>query len=321
MSSGFDHNAFYDKILQPDLDVEACAAELWEHQRDHNPIMRRYCELIGDTEQNYMPISFFKQSGMRSGDDWEAEVNFASSGTTGQIPSIHQVRDLNWYQRCSLEAFHHFYAEKKYQILALLPSYLERNNSSLVYMVKYFMETMGEEGSGFFLNDFKALRKAIDESEKPLLLIGVAFAWLDFAEQFPGKMPEGTILMETGGMKGRREALTRMDLHQQLKEAFSLDEIHSEYGMTELLSQAYALKDGRFRCPPWMKVFISDPHLSTIPRATGHSGRINIIDLANVHSCAFIETDDVGRMYEDGSFEVLGRLDAAELRGCSLMYV
>jgi hypothetical protein len=222
-----------------------------------------------------------------------------------------------------LEGFFHFFERKNYRILALLPSYLERGNSSLVQMVKLWMDEFGLPGSGFYLYNFDALSQAISEAAdagEPILLIGVAFALLDFAEQNKSPLPPDTLVLETGGMKGRKKEIIRDELHEMLSKGLGISHIGSEYGMTELMSQMYARRDGRFFSPPWVKVFISDIHLPDLPKATGQSGRINLIDLGNVDSCAFISTDDIGRMYEDGSFEVLGRLDYSEMRGCSLMY-
>jgi len=300
--------------------AEELAKALWTYQRAHNPVLKRYCDLLKQETPTFLPISFFKHFELQTAPPWLAQAVFESSGTTGQQPSRHFVRDLKLYEAVSEEAFFRFFPRQSYQILALLPSYLERGNSSLVYMVQHWIRSFGLEGSGFFLDDFAALRRQIDAARGPLLIIGVAFALLDFAGQFPGALPPGSLVLETGGMKGRREELTRAQLHQALCQAFELPFISSEYGMTELMSQAYAPREGRFFAPPWLKVVITDVHLPELLQPPGISGRINFIDLANVHSCAFIATDDIGRMHADGSFEVLGRLDHAELRGCSLMY-
>ena len=248
---------------------------------------------------------------------------FESSGTTGQTPSRHHVRDIQVYEMALLKGFTHFFPQQPYRILALLPSYLERGTSSLVHMVKTWMDHFGLAGSGFYLYNFEALEQAIGEAGdagETILLIGVSFALLDFAEQYPQHLSTGSIVMETGGMKGRREELTRHELHERLSKGLGITNICSEYGMTELLSQAYAVKNGRFFTPPWMRIDIRDLHLSSLPRPIGSTGRICITDLANIHSCAFIETDDLGRQHLDGSIEVLGRVDHSELRGCNLMY-
>lgn len=310
---------FRRRIFEPGLDFETSADELWAWQLEHNAVMQQYCALLGNTKRRFIPISFFRDRRMTCG-EWEGGQVFESSGTTGQLPSRHFVRDLSLYEQSALEGYRHFWGEEARCILALLPSYLERGNSSLVYMVKTWMDRFGLPGSGFYLYNFEALAEQIAGSREPLLLIGVSFALLDFAEQYPTTLPPGSVVMETGGMKGRREELIREELHTRLRKGLGVPHIASEYGMTELLSQAYALQEGRFRCPPWMRVFISDPHLSRLPAPEGATGRINFIDLANLHSCAFISTDDLGRNLPDGSFEVLGRMDGAMLRGCSLMY-
>ena len=308
-------------IFSPDFEFANAVAEVWEYQYHQNPVLRKYCDLLGRSELTFMPVSFFKEFEVKTG-KWKEEAVFESSGTTGQIPSRHYVKDLELYKKLSIEGFHQFFADKQYKILALLPSYLERKNASLVKMATDWMEAFGSPGSGFYLHNFDELEKAIVESEgEDLLVIGVAFALLDFTETVPVHFPDGTIVMETGGMKGRKEELIRKELHQKLCDNTGLKNIASEYGMTELMSQAYAIKDGRFRTPPWMKVVITDVNLPNKMLPDTQAGRINIIDLGNVHSCAFIATDDVGVCHEDGTFEVYGRIENAELRGCSLMYV
>lgn len=311
-------------LIDPNLDFEAMAARVWDYQAASNPIIRRYCDLMGDQSQQWIPIRFFKDFDLRCGADWEPEAVFRSSGTTGQVQSRHLVRDLGLYERSLMAGFRHFYGEGEFAILALLPSYLERGDSSLVHMVRTWMERFGTPGSGFYLHNFGALRQALGEAmdrRERILLIGVSFALLDFVEGGAMTLPADAIVMETGGMKGRREEVTREELHAALREGFGLQHIHSEYGMTELLSQAYSMGEGRFRCPPWMRVLIADPLDPTLILPAGEPGRILITDLANVHSCSFIATDDSGILYEDGSFEVLGRLEGAELRGCNLLYV
>lgn len=296
--------------------------ELWASQYAHNPLLRQYASLLGTTEPVSLPIAFFKEAEVKTG-QWIPQAIFESSRTSGQTPSQHFVRDLSLYDQNVLEGFFHFFPEKNYRILALLPSYLERSGSSLVHMVKVWMDHFGLPGSGFYLRDFDALRQAIfeaGEAGEDILLIGVSFALLDFAESQPITLPPGAIVMETGGMKGRREELIRSQLHERLCKGLGVDTIASEYGMTELLSQAYALENGRFRPSPTLEVRVSDLHLNRLTLAPGITGRLHFIDRANLHSCAFIATDDLGRIHEDGSFEVLGRIDYAELRGCNLMY-
>lgn len=320
----FAVNDFLERMFTGTTDFALLRDELWAWQYQNNPLLQEYADGIQVSGPTSLPISFFKHFKVQSGDTWQAQTIFESSGTTGQSPSRHYVRDLRIYEQSLLAGFHHRFAERSYKVLALLPSYLERQTSSLVYMTKHWIETFGLPGSGFYLYNFEELKKALveaSEAEEPILLIGVAFALLDFVERFPLKLPADTIIIETGGMKGRKEEIVRTELHQILREGFGVPQIHSEYGMTELLSQAYTREDGRFVCPPWMKVFTTDIHLNTLLQPLGISGRLHIVDLANIHSCAFIATDDIGKVYADGSFEVLGRLDTAEMRGCSLMYI
>ncbi|MEM7368854.1 MAG: acyl transferase [Bacteroidota bacterium] len=296
---------------------------LWAYQSQYNPIIRQFCETIGSDLPQSIPIEFFKHKALKTG-EWEAQTIFESSGTTTQQPSRHLVRDLELYEQTTLKGFDTFYHRQPYRILALLPSYLERGNSSLVHMVKTWIETFGLPGSGFFLHNFDALRQQLHEAMEAgerILLIGVAFALLDFAEEQAFPLPGDSLVIETGGMKGRKEEIVREELHTRLKVSFAVPQIYSEYGMTELMSQAYTGAHGRFLPAPTLRVYISDIHLNRLIQPVGVAGRIHLVDLANVHSCAFIATDDLGRMYADGSFEVLGRLDMAEMRGCSLMYV
>lgn len=310
-----------EQIFTPDIDFEARAAEVWAFQARHNPTVRRFCDLLGTEAQQFIPIRFFKEFPMRTAPPWTPELTFRSSGTTGQVTSLHEVRDASIYRQALLKGFWQFYSEKSYKVFALLPNYLERAESSLVHMVKVWIEEFGLPGSGFYLYDHDALRQALAEAmdaRAPILLIGVSFALLDFVEGGALRLPSDAIVMETGGMKGRRKELTRADLHATLKAAFGVP-VHSEYGMTELLSQAYMTGNGGFRCPPWMRVVITDPSIPGKVLPAGITGRINIIDLANLHSCSFIRTDDLGRLHADGSFDVLGRMDTAELRGCNLM--
>jgi phenylacetate-coenzyme A ligase PaaK-like adenylate-forming protein len=269
----------------------------------------------------FLPISFFKSHQIVS-NTHEPQVTFTSSGTTGTINSRHLVTDLIWYEESFRKAFHIFYGNiKDYCILALLPSYLEREGSSLIYMAEDLVAQSENPDSGFFLYNhddlFQQLKKQ-QQANKPTILIGVTFALLDFVEHYLVNFPE-LIIMETGGMKGRRKEMIREELHQVLGKGFGVDAIHSEYGMTELLSQAYSKGDGIFNCPPWMKVITRDTNDPISNLDNEKTGGINVIDLANINSCSFIATQDLGRVYADGSFEVLGRFDNSDIRGCNLL--
>ncbi len=316
------------KIKNSD-DFSKIALEVFHLQSSENQVYKKYLELlktdihsISRVEQiPFMPVSFFKNQKVITGLSHPDTV-FESSGTTGQIPSRHYITDLVLYEKSFLKCFKMFFgAPEQYCILALLPSYLERKNSSLVYMVDVLIKKTNHPLSGFFLHNQKELHQRLIEVEKirqPVLLFGVSFALLDFAERYP--MPlQTTRIIETGGMKGRREEITRAELHQKLTQAFGLKKIHSEYGMTELLSQAYSMGDGIFQTPTWMKVMVSDIYDPLEMSLENSSGSINIIDLANLHSCSFIKTEDLGKLHQDGAFEILGRSDASELRGCNLM--
>jgi hypothetical protein len=313
-----------DEVFLQQLDFDTAAEMVWAWQRAHNAPMAEFCGLMQYDGPEFMPIEFFKDYELRCDTDWKPELVFRSSGTSGDARSTHFVRHAGIYRRSACAGFKHFFKEGQYTVFALLPSYLERQDASLVWMVTEWIKDFGAPGSGFYLDNFAALRQALAEAmdrRERILLIGVSFALLEFVEKMPIKLPPDAIVMETGGMKGKGEELVRADLHERLKAGFGLEKIYSEYGMTELLSQAYSDGTDRFRCPPWMRVVITDPYLPGVEVPFGEAGRINVIDLANMHSCSFIRTDDVGRAHEDGSFEVLGRLDHAELRGCNLMYV
>jgi hypothetical protein len=306
------------------------ALEVFRFQYHHNAVYKSYCNVLKKTPERvndvdnipFLPISFFKTHNVTTSGYSINPLVFESSGTTGQQASRHAVLDAALYKRSFRQAFGQFYGPvQDYCILGLLPSYLERQHSSLVYMVADLVQESQHPDSGFYLYDFERLAATLNRLEKKrqkTLLIGVTFALIDFAEKH--SMPlQHTLVMETGGMKGRKRELLREEVHAILKKAFALDAIHSEYGMTELLSQAYAQKDGRFYTPPWLQVLIRE---EDDPLSTGQylgTGGISIIDLANIHSCAFIATEDIGKKHSDGSFEVLGRLDMAEIRGCSLL--
>ena len=269
----------------------------------------------------FLPISFFKSHTVLSNND-RVQTTFTSSGTTGMINSRHLVTDLSWYEESFRKAFTLFYGDiKSYTILALLPSYLERKGSSLIYMAEDLVKRSENTDSGFYLYNhddlFKQLKKQ-QQTKKPTLLIGVTFALLDFVESNPIDFPE-LIVMETGGMKGRRKEMIREELHQILCNGFGVSSIHSEYGMTELLSQAYSNGNSRFNCPPWMKVITRDTNDPFTIIDNNNTGGISVIDLANINSCSFIATQDLGKVYADGSFEVLGRFDNSDIRGCNLL--
>jgi phenylacetate-coenzyme A ligase PaaK-like adenylate-forming protein len=274
------------------------------------------------TDIPYLPISFFKTDNVVTG-EFVPEVVFESSGTTQTINSRHFVKDIKVYKQSFIKGFKHFYGEiSDWCIIGLLPSYLERSGSSLIMMVDELIKLSGHKESGFYLYDLEKLSNTLQQLEsrqQKTLLIGVTFALLDFAERFP--MPlKYTTVMETGGMKGRRKEMIRQEVHDILTERLGVEKIHSEYGMTELLSQGYSFGDGIFKTVPWMKVLIRDENAPLTIKKKGR-GSINVIDLANIYSCSFIATEDVGTLYEDGTFEVLGRFDNSDIRGCSLMVV
>ena len=277
---------------------------------------------ISDFKFSFLPISFFKTHKIVS-TNFQPQQIFESSGTTATINSRHLIKDIGIYKKSFIKTFEMFYGDiKNWCVIGLLPSYLERKNSSLVMMVDEMIKISSNKKSGFYLYDFNKLHQTLQELEKAkqkTLLIGVSFALLDFAAIYKMNL-QHTIVMETGGMKGRRKELTRNELHGFLKKKLGVKEIHSEYGMTELLSQAYSKKDGKFFCPPWMKVLVRDEE-DPLQIKTSGKGVLNIIDLANVYSCSFIATDDVGIVYDDGSFEVWGRLDNSDIRGCSLLVI
>jgi phenylacetate-coenzyme A ligase PaaK-like adenylate-forming protein len=311
------------------------AMEIFNFQYHENELYRAYVDAIKVSPETvdsiekipYLPISFFKTHHVKTS-DFDPEIIFESSGTTGANTSRHLVKSAGLYKSSFLKTFKLFYGNpSQWCILALLPGYLERNNSSLVYMVNELIRETNDDGSGFYLNEHEKLYQALVKNEimeKPTLLIGVTYALLDFAEKYSLKL-QNTLVMETGGMKGKREEITREEVHEQLKNKLGLAVIHSEYGMTELLSQAYSKGEGHFFCPPWMKVLIreyNDPFAIRYRcEKKPVNGLINIIDLANVYSCSFIATDDVGRLHTDNSFEVMGRRDTSDLRGCSLLTV
>jgi hypothetical protein len=309
---------------------EALALEVFAWQAVGNPVYARYLDLLGRSTASvhrledipFFPIGLFKQYDLQTG-VWKPEVVFTSSGTTQSAqPSRHLLRDGLFYRYNARRAFEQIYGPlANYRVLALLPAYLERTGSSLVYMAQDFIEQSSYADSGFFLHDMESLLAVIRRAQaaaEPTLLLGVSFALLDLAEKYAPDL-NGIVVMETGGMKGRRKEMTRQELHAVLCDAFSIDHIHSEYGMTELLSQAYAPSGGIFTPAPSMRVYmreLTDP-FNILP-ANRH-GAINVIDLANLDTISFIATDDLGKRLPDGRFEVLGRIDNSDVRGCNLM--
>ena len=317
-------------------EFENLALQVFEYQYKYNAFYRRYCSLIGKELSKishlldipFLPIQFFKNNIIKT-NEWAEATIFSSSGTTGVITSQHFVRELDFYKNIARQGFEFFYGSlENYCVLGLLPSYLERGGSSLVAMTDDFIKHSKYAESGFFLYDYSNLHKILlknKEEKIPTLLIGVSFALLDFVEEFTIDFPE-LIVMETGGMKGRRREMIRAELHENIRKGFNSQYVHSEYGMTELMSQAYSKGDGIFNTIPTMKVLIrelNDPlsvydPLSKIP-SHGRMGVVNVIDLGNLDTCSFIATDDLSRVYADGSFTILGRLDNSDVRGCNLM--
>jgi hypothetical protein len=321
----------YEKIFTGlPLDFQARAIDVFKYQYSENQLYRHFTDQFHHSPHDidqlnqipFLPVSFFKSEIVQTG-DFIPEIIFESSGTTGQIPARHPVKRLEIYRESFVKGFEYFYGNPiEYCIIGLLPAYLERTGSSLVYMVDELIRRCGHPESGFYLNDYKKLYSVLlklEENKQRTLLIGASFALLDFAEKHAMQLSH-TIIMETGGMKGRREELTRIELHDILKKSLGLSHIHSEYGMTELLSQSYSVGEGIYKPVPWMKVLVRDED-DPLSVHTAGEGLLNIIDLANQDSCSFIATDDVAKLYADGSFEVLGRMDNSDIRGCSLLIV
>lgn len=308
---------------------EKIALKVFRFQYENNTVYRDFCNFLNIEKGSvkslkqipFLPIQFFKSHEVLSSSD-AIEETFTSSGTTGMITSKHLITDVSLYEESYRNAFSEFYGNiEDYAVLALLPSYLERNGSSLIYMVKDLIELSNNENSGFYLNNYDELIEkliALDSSGQNVILIGVTYALLDLIEQQNFQL-KNTIIMETGGMKGKRKEIIREELHEILCNGFGVSSIHSEYGMTELLSQAYSLGDGIFECPNWMSVQIRDTEDALSYIENGKTGGINVIDLANINSCSFIATQDLGKKYDNNSFEVLGRFDNSDIRGCNLM--
>ena len=306
------------------------ALDVFQFQYQHNELYRNFAKGIGikkdavNTVEKipFLPISFFKTHTIKT-TSFESDLVFASSGTTQTAHSFHYIKDAAVYKRSFMQFFEETYGSaENWCVLALLPSYLERNNSSLVFMADELIRQSKHDDSGFYLNEFEALYavlKKLEQNYQPTILIGVTFALLDFFEKFALPLHH-TFIMETGGMKGRMAEWTRQEVHSFIKSKTGLKNIHSEYGMTELLSQAYSKGNGIFQCADWMKVLVREEDDPLMIKTTGR-GVINVIDLANIYTCSFIATDDAGIIYEDGSFEIIGRVDNSDIRGCSLMAI
>ncbi|WP_445734348.1 LuxE/PaaK family acyltransferase [Mariniflexile sp.] len=315
--------------VQTEEEFEDLALQIFKFQFENNRVYRSFCDLLYKHPSDvktivdipFLPIQFFKTHPVLSSKEPEQTV-FTSSGTTGSISSKHLVTDLKIYEQSFSKGFQQFYGTiEDYVILALLPSYLERKGSSLIYMVDALIKQSNQPESGFYLNNISVLKDTLiklDSEGKKVLLIGVSFALMDLVETYQFNLKH-TIIMETGGMKGRRKELIRDELHTQLKQGFGVETIHSEYGMTELLSQAYSKGNGIFNTPNWMRVLTRDTEDALTINPKGKAGGINVIDLANINSCSFNATQDLGRVYENDTFEVIGRFDNSDIRGCNLM--
>ncbi|PKQ44913.1 LuxE/PaaK family acyltransferase [Confluentibacter flavum] len=324
-----DHTSIFNISNQQEF--EALALKVFKFQFENNRVYRSFCDLLyihsSDVKNihqiPFLPIQFFKTHNVVSSNNI-IKTTFTSSGTTGSVTSKHHVTNLEIYKTSFTKGFESFYGSiEDYTILALLPSYLERKGSSLIYMVEAMISKSSYKESGFYLNNISELKNALttlDSQGRKVLLIGVSFALLDLVETFQFNL-KNTIVMETGGMKGRRKELIRDELHKILKLGFGVKTIHSEYGMTELLSQAYSKGNGLFNCPNWMRVLTRDTEDALSIQPKEKTGGINIIDLANMNSCSFIATQDLGKVYKNGSFEVIGRFDSSDIRGCNLMVI
>lgn len=323
------NNSFKQRVfLATNTNFNELALEIFYYQAKYNPVYSKFLKLINkrleyilDIEDiPYLPIDFFKNHAVSCNPINDKTPFFSSSSTTGQGASRHYLPDINLYHTAFTKSFEFQFGNiKDYTFRFLLPSYMERSGSSLVYMAEKLLKISGS--GGFYLNNFAKLTDDLNEDKKlgrKIILLGVSFALLDFAEQFSLDL-SGVTIMETGGMKGRRKEITRPELHNFLKQKLNVSQITSEYGMTELLSQAYSIKDGIFNCPPWMKISIGQTTDPLGLEKTGKTGTLKIIDLANIESCCFISTSDLGRASQDGSFEVLGRFDNSDVRGCNLL--
>jgi len=318
----------FKNLSEPEF--ESLSLEIFRYQYENNLVYKEYVNTIGIDvasistikEIPFLPIAFFKSHRIICEDNGVIEQMFRSSTTTNGIPSNHFVKDSSLYEHSFRKGFELFYGDaKQYSLLALLPSYLEKGDSSLVYMVDKLIADSQNADSGFYMHNYKDLANKLRQNEKnsqKTFLIGVTYALLKLAEEYPMDL-KNTIVMETGGMKGRREELAKAEVHKILSTAFNVANIHSEYGMTELLSQGYSKGKGVFSSVPWMKILIRDIYDPFRVGLINETGAINIIDLANIHSCSFIATDDVGIISPSGDFEVAGRLDSSDIRGCNIM--
>ncbi len=310
-------------------EFNSLSLKIYAEQYSNNLVYQEFCNYLNKTPNTvtqvkdipFLPIEFFKSKEIVSSRK-KAEIIFTSSGTTGSSTSKHYVTDVTIYEESYLKAFYHFYGEiTDYCVLALLPSYLERQGSSLIYMADDLIKKSNHPESGFYLNDLELLTQkllTLDKKGTKILLIGVSFALLDVVEKYKLNLNNVTI-METGGMKGRRKEMIREELHDILKSGFGVNKIHSEYGMTELLSQAYSKGNGIFETPPWMDILVRDTEDALSYQKNGKTGGMNVIDLANINSCSFIATQDLGKKYDDNTFEILGRFDHSDIRGCNLL--
>lgn len=321
-----------DKLfnVKSESEFRDAALELAHYQYNKNAVYQRFVDSLRKrvtsikslTDIPFIPVEFFRNHKIITSDN-PVEMIFESSGTTGVTPSRHFVCDLSLYEESFLNSFRMFYGDpEEYIITALLPSYVEREGSSLVYMADNLIQRSGNKLSGFYRDNIDGLLNSLTRAKaenRKALLLGVSFALLDLAENQSPDLSD-VLIMETGGMKGRRKEITRSELHTILIKNFNVPTIHSEYGMTELMSQAYSKRDGIFYCPPWMKIILRDPQDPlTLFTDSGRTGGINIIDLANINSCSFIATGDLGKLHDDGGFEVLGRFDNSDIRGCNLL--
>ena len=315
--------------IKSSLEFENKAIEVFKYQFENNLVYRSFCDLLCKhpcdikkiKDIPFLPIEFFKSHEIKISSKKTSKI-FTSSGTTGSNLSKHFVTDLNVYEKSFMNCFKIFYGNiKEYTILGLLPSYLERNNSSLVYMVNKMIKQSKFPESKFYLDEIDELKKTIlklEKSKRKTILIGVSYALLDLIEYHKFNL-QYTLVMETGGMKGMRKELIKSELHKLLRNGFGVNNIHSEYGMTELLSQAYSKKNGLFSTPPWMNILIRDTEDAQSILPLNRTGGINIIDLANINSCSFIATMDLGKLHKNGQFEIMGRFDQSDIRGCNLM--